>query len=258
LKCKTVFNTFFDNTFANLPEGYYGITVNSKDAAGNTVSTKKMMSVNNMPSGCKLANNTNKGIIPITSSGDYIKDETKCKNVFDTYNKGNDVEYDANNLSSYSFANKEKSGEQKESQQTNFGVNLSLVKPPPIYYDPSSYTFGAIGYVPDYERSVYLSKTTNASQVQDITSGAPYLHGGFCKQYENDAQNMEQKCQSLDTQTCASTGCCVLLGGQKCVSGDDSGPKMKANYSDKSVVNRDFYYYQGKCFGNCTSNSSQK
>jgi len=43
----------------------------------------------------------------------------------------------------------------------------------------------------------------------------------------------------------------VLLGGQKCVAGNENGPTMKANYSDFLVLNKDFYYYQGKCYGNC-------
>ncbi len=63
--------------------------------------------------------------------------------------------------------------------------------------------------------------------------------------------DLEMKCNSLDTETCSTTSCCVLLGGQKCVSGNLEGPTMKSNYSDIFIVNKDVYYYQGECYGNC-------
>jgi hypothetical protein len=255
--CNGQYYTFFNNSFANVPDEYYGITITSKNSAGNIITEKKMMSVEYMPEGCMLSGKVDKGIIPISPSGNFEKDQEKCRDKFVTYGSGKQMTYDEDNLDKYA-TNIEKNGSEKEDLQKKFDVNLKLVNPPPIYYEPGSYTFGCTGYVPDYERSIYLSKTTNMSQVDDITAGAPYLEGGFCTQYANSPQNMEQKCQSLDNQTCASTNCCVLLGGKKCVSGDSQGPKIKANYSDNQILNRDYYYYQGKCFGNCGSNISNK
>jgi len=243
--------------FKDIPSGYYGITITSKNAAGNIITEKKMMPVKYMPEGCKLSGMVDKGIVPISPSGNFEKDQEKCRDKFVTYGSGKQITYDADNLDKYA-TNIEKTGSEKEELQKNFDVNLDRIKPPPIYYEPGSYTFGATGYIPDYERSIYLSKTTNLSQVDDITVGVPYLEGGFCTQYANSPQNMEQKCQSLDNQTCATTSCCVLLGGQKCVSGDSQGPKIRNNYSDTQIVNRDYYYYQGKCFGNCDPNSSTR
>jgi hypothetical protein len=43
-----------------------------------------------------------------------------------------------------------------------------------------------------------------------------------------------------------------LFGGAKCVAGNDRGPSIQSNYSDFLVKNRDYYYYKGKCYGNCT------
>jgi hypothetical protein len=43
----------------------------------------------------------------------------------------------------------------------------------------------------------------------------------------------------------------VLLGGSKCVSGNENGPSVKSNYSDILVRNKDSYMYMGKCYGNC-------
>jgi hypothetical protein len=67
---------------------------------------------------------------------------------------------------------------------------------------------------------------------------------------------LEQKCNSLDKNTCASTSCCALLGGQKCVYGNETGPFFKVNYSNFLIKNPEFYYYQGKCYGNCSRSYS--
>jgi hypothetical protein len=118
------------------------------------------------------------------------------------------------------------------------------------YYQPGAYRFGASTYVPNYEDSVYLSKSTGLSTTGVIKNHS-YLKGGICTQYKDYPQMLEEACQRMDGNLCASTSCCVLLGGSKCVSGNEQGATMKSNYSDVYVPNRDFYYYQGKCYGNC-------
>jgi len=118
------------------------------------------------------------------------------------------------------------------------------------YYDPSTFRFGSATYVPSYEDSVYLSRTTGESTVRTIEN-PPYMLGGVCSYYKDQPGKLEEACQRLDKNTCASTSCCVLLGGTKCVSGNEQGPKVKSNFSDIYVRNRDFYYFQGKCYGNC-------
>lgn len=246
----------------DIPDGYYGITIKTKDESqgGKTVNELKMRPLSSVKSDCKIKKSpdgkvaSDRAIVPLSSGGDA----SKCKTIYNLLKSEKGVkQYDANNLDSYN-ALKEKTSSEKEDLQRKFDVDVKRVNPPPVYYEPGTYTFGTTGYVPDYERSVYLSKTTNLSQVDDVTFDAPYLEGGFCTQYANSPQNMEQKCRSLDNQTCATTSCCVLLGGQKCVSGDSQGPKIRNNYSDTQIINRDYYYYQGKCFGNCDPNSSNR
>jgi len=119
-----------------------------------------------------------------------------------------------------------------------------------VYYQPGSYKYGATSYVPYYEDSVFLSRATNAI-VNTPTYVTSNDGGGFCNKYKDDAIQMEQQCNAINNETCAATTCCVLLGGQKCVAGGQNGPIMKDNYSDFMVANKDFYYYQGKCYGNC-------
>jgi hypothetical protein len=117
------------------------------------------------------------------------------------------------------------------------------------YYEPGVYRYSASTYVPNYEDSVYLSKSTGLSSATVIKP--PYVMGGICNEYKDHPLLLEEACQKLNGNVCASTSCCVLLGGSKCVSGDQRGPTVKSNYSDIFVVNRDYYYYQGKCYGNC-------
>ena len=118
------------------------------------------------------------------------------------------------------------------------------------YYQPGSFTYGPTSYVPYYEDSVFLSRGLD-SVVNIPTFVSTSANGGFCNFYSGQPDQIEAKCNAIQGNTCASTTCCVLLGGQKCVSGDQNGPTMKANYSDFTIFNKDFYYYQGKCFGNC-------
>jgi hypothetical protein len=76
--------------------------------------------------------------------------------------------------------------------------------------------------------------------------------GGFCDYHKYSPIKKEEECSKLDKNACASTNCCVLLGGSRCVGGNEKGPTMKAHYGDITILNRDFYYYQGKCYGNCS------
>uniref|UniRef100_A0A6C0DBZ9 Uncharacterized protein n=1 Tax=viral metagenome TaxID=1070528 RepID=A0A6C0DBZ9_9ZZZZ len=118
-----------------------------------------------------------------------------------------------------------------------------------LYFQPGYFQFGSSNFVPNYEDSVYLSKTTGLSSSSTINPS--YNLGGICNQYKDQPLLLEEACQKLNGNVCASTSCCVLLGGSKCVSGDERGPSVKSNYSDIFVPNRDYYYYQGKCYGNC-------
>jgi len=121
---------------------------------------------------------------------------------------------------------------------------------PVTYYKPQDYVYGSLSYVPTYEDSVFLSRTSNMN-VGNTVVPTSSIKGGICNFYKNSPSDLENACLNTDPTVCASTSCCVLLGGTKCVSGNDKGPKMKSNYSDTSVPNRDFYYYQSKCYGNC-------
>ena len=124
---------------------------------------------------------------------------------------------------------------------------LGEIHPNPIYYQPGTFKYGGSTYVPTYEDSVYLSKTTI------LPTASPYKKesSDICSEYKFQPNKLENACNNMDTKTCKTSKCCVLLGGSKCVSGNDQGPTMKYNYSNYLVKNRDYYYYNGHCYGNC-------
>lgn len=120
----------------------------------------------------------------------------------------------------------------------------------PIYNTPGSFIYGPSTYVPNYADSIYLSRSTGMSTVSTAVPVSTEL-GGFCEHSKMNKTEIEINCNRLESNVCAATSCCVLLGGTKCVAGDEKGPTMKSNYTDPFIRNKDLYYYQGKCYGNC-------
>jgi hypothetical protein len=170
------------------------------------------------------------------------------------YNPDNlDVEYhdDLQKISSNNTYNTEMGTSQAYDVNGNLvDIISNAVQGNIVYYQPGSFKYGATSYVPYYEDSVFLSRSTNAV-VNTPTYVTTNVGGGFCNKYKTDSIKLEEQCNAINNETCAATTCCVLLGGQKCVAGSVNGPTMKDNYSDFKIANKDFYYYQGKCYGNC-------
>ena len=235
-----------------IPPGWYSIAVMNTLVAGSPI--VNMMAP--IPNGCSLNNpyDPNSGIISSDGS-------TSCKNSF-TLTKENIKPsepssspsgdgpaynpYDINEIYHDNDPDAQKRDHQKfDPMQPGFDLN-----PSPLYDEPGTYLVDSTGYVPNYADSLYLSTTTGLPQTYTIQN-APYMYGGFCKENAYDKQLINAKCNKLDKDVCASTECCVLLGGQKCVAGNQQGPSIPNSYSDFTIVNRDFYYYAGKCYGNC-------
>lgn len=176
----------------------------------------------------------------------------KNENVIHRYNKDNlDVTYhpdattilqNSSNLLSDTIISHDASGNQILIPKNIGG--------PSIYYEPGSFKFGASTYVPNYADSIFLSKITGEANTGNFMDTTAIL-GGQCKYYKDSPIKIEEVCNATRPDKCASMSCCVLLGGSKCVAGNESGPIMKSNFADIFVKNRDFYYYNGKCYGNC-------
>ena len=118
------------------------------------------------------------------------------------------------------------------------------------YYKPGSYPFGTSNYVPKYDDAIYLSQSTGMDTSTPLKDTAE-MQAGFCSFHRKNPSKIEEMCKQLDKNTCSSTSCCVLLGGASCVAGNETGPTQKSNYADIFVRNKDYYYYQSKCYGNC-------
>jgi len=105
---------------------------------------------------------------------------------------------------------------------------------------------GSSDYLPNTSVSSYDNHSIkNATPLQKT----PAMMGGFCEQNKHNPFELEKQCNSFDSKICASTNCCVLLGGDSCTAGNENGPLHKEQYN--KIKNRDYYYYQGKCYGNC-------
>ncbi len=135
------------------------------------------------------------------------------------------------------------SGERIEVPWTGSQTSINYNEPGYFRYQPST-------FVPNYEDSVYLSRLTGYSTTKPVENTASKM-GGFCEHHKYSPIKIEQECGKLEKDACASTSCCVLLGGSRCVGGNEKGPTMKANYGDITILNRDHYFYKGKCYGNC-------
>ena len=76
---------------------------------------------------------------------------------------------------------------------------------------------------------------------------------GFCKVNSGDSSKLNKECKKLTKDVCNMTECCVYAKtGKKegCMAGDVMGPTYQ--YDDKdNKINFDYYYYMGKCSGNC-------
>ena len=105
-------------------------------------------------------------------------------------------------------------------------------------------------FFPTYEDSVFLSRLSDLSYSKPIHDSAS-IKGGFCKYNLMNPHKIEEQCLKLDKNVCASTDCCILLGGSKCVAGKKSGPLFKSHYNDPSLKKKDHYYHKGHCYGNC-------
>ena len=128
------------------------------------------------------------------------------------------------------------------------GLDPKSIAGNPVYYEPGTIMYKGLGYSPSYSEMTYLNNHVFKTQPEKINQ----LHmKGFCEQTDNIMNTVNEKCNALPTDVCATTECCVLFGGEKCVEGDENGPKNKMAYSDTSIKNRDVYYYQGDCYGNC-------
>lgn len=131
-----------------------------------------------------------------------------------------------------------------------FYTSTSLTPTP---FPPSEITLlraPAAPFQPSNEDTISYSHLTGYSYASSVFESNDKF-GGFCAYHQQNPTKIESICNGLDNNVCSSTQCCVLLGGEKCVAGNERGPTNYSNYTDPIILHRDLYYYQGKCYGNC-------
>jgi len=134
-------------------------------------------------------------------------------------------------------------------------IPLSQTMSNTTFYGSNNLVYNPANYVPTYEDTVYFSKLTGLGYQFPIY-GTDSQWGGFCSYNHGNPDKIEEKCNTLDGDTCAATSCCVWLGGKKCVAGNQNGPTMKSHYYDSDVTNRSKYFFGGRCYGNCVDDQS--
>jgi hypothetical protein len=81
-------------------------------------------------------------------------------------------------------------------------------------------------------------------------NNAPFITGpadAFCQSKSGAA--LETSCNQLTKGNCGRTGCCVWTSDNKCKSGGINGPTFNTGSNGKTLA-LDYYYFQGKCYGN--------
>ena len=122
------------------------------------------------------------------------------------------------------------------------------------FYEEANLRYEPSNFVPTYEDTIYFSKLTGLGYQKPIY-GTDSQWGGFCSFNKDFPDKIEEKCGKLDGDTCASTSCCVFIGG-KCVAGNKNGPNKKYHYQQHDTGRKDKYFFMGKCYGNCVDDQS--
>jgi hypothetical protein len=76
---------------------------------------------------------------------------------------------------------------------------------------------------------------------------------GFCKVNSGNSKKLNNECKKLTKDVCNMTECCVYAktgNKESCMAGDNMGPTYQYDSKDNKL-NFDYYYYMGKCNGNC-------
>ena len=68
----------------------------------------------------------------------------------------------------------------------------------------------------------------------------------FCQNSMSSADK-DANCKKLSKDNCTTVGCCVLLNGEKCVGGSESGPTYLNE--DGKDIDVQYYKYKDKCIG---------
>jgi hypothetical protein len=126
------------------------------------------------------------------------------------------------------------------------------------FYAPGTFTYGSDNYVPSYAASVLLSPMLGVNApvkplVGEGQGGSLVSKSSVCSPGSGaSVLDKESYCQKLSPIDAAGRECCVVLGGELPMAGNDQGPYNQTIYTNPVVSGgKDYYIYMGKCYGNC-------
>jgi len=132
------------------------------------------------------------------------------------------------------------------------------------FYAPGTFMYGSDNYVPSYAASVLLSPMLGVNApvkplVGEGQGGSLVSKSSVCSPGSGaSVLDKESYCQKLSPIDAAGRECCVVLGGEVPMAGNDQGPYNRAIYTNPIVSGaKDYYIYLGKCYGNCPSSYTQ-
>ena len=106
------------------------------------------------------------------------------------------------------------------------------------------------------------AKDDNATALTTITdTTAPiflsntYFQGtkfgdGFCQTAGTNPETLNNKCNTLTSESCNQTDCCIFINGNKCVAGDANGPTITTDVNGNDI-DYAYYSYKNQCYGSC-------
>ena len=90
-------------------------------------------------------------------------------------------------------------------------------------------------------------KTTDTDVVSKFSKlESDKVDVAFCQNSMSSADK-DANCKKLTKDNCNTVGCCVLLNGEKCVGGSESGPTYLNE--DGKDIDVQYYKYKDKCIG---------
>ena len=93
-------------------------------------------------------------------------------------------------------------------------------------------------------------KHTHIEKVVTIENFDSKFSDGLCQLNAGEPHKIEADCNTLHEDNCRATSCCIWINGQKCVAGNERGPRYHTD-NNKDRINIDYFYYKDKCLGDC-------
>jgi len=111
-------------------------------------------------------------------------------------------------------------------------------------------TFGT-NYIETFGTNYIETFETNADN-DVIKTFSKLENANFCNS-DMSSDEKNESCKKLTKDNCTTVGCCVLLNGEKCVGGNESGPTyLTENGKDIDVQ---YYKYKDTCKGKACPSS---